>query len=88
MTWTVEYTDTAKKFLKKLDKQQARRIVDFLDERIKNRGNPRSVGKALSGPLGDFWRYRVGDFRVICDIEDCKLRVLVIRIGDRKEIYK
>ena len=68
MAWTVEYTDTAKGQLRKLDKQVARRIVDFMDERIAPLEDPRSTGKALTGPLGAFWRYRVGDCRVICDI--------------------
>lgn len=68
LVWTVEYTGTAKGQLKKLDKQTARRIVDFMDERIAGRENPRDSGKALTGQLGGFWRYRVGDCRVICDI--------------------
>ncbi len=57
----------------------ARRIVDFMDERIAGLENPRSTGKALTGPLGGFWRYRVGDYRVICDIQDGALRVLVVQ---------
>ncbi len=70
MAWTIDYTDTAKQQLRKLDKHMARRIVDFMDERIAGLENPRSSGKALTGPLGGFWRYRVGDFRVVCDIQD------------------
>ena len=81
MAWTIDYADTAKGQLRKLDKQMARRIVDFMDERIAGLENPRSTGKALTGPLGDFWRYRVGDFRVICDIQDGALRVLVYRLA-------
>lgn len=88
MDWTVDYTDTAKGQLKKLDKQIARRIVDFMDERVAGRENPRDSGKALTGPLGDFWRYRVGDCRVICDIQDGVLRVLVVQVGNRREIYR
>lgn len=90
MAWTIDYTDTAKGQLRKLDKQTARRIVDFLDERIAGLENPRSTGtgKALTGPLGGFWRYRVGDCRVICDIQDSALRVLVVQIGNRREIYR
>lgn len=88
MVWTVYYTDTAKGQLKKLDKQTARRIVDFMDERIAGRENPRDSGKALTGPLGDFWRYRVGDCRVICDIQDGVLRVLVVQVGNRRGIYR
>lgn len=88
MVWKIEYADTAKGQLRKLDKQVARRIVDFMDERIAEMENPRSTGKALTGPLGGFWRYRVGDFRVICDIQDEVLRVLVVQVGSRGEIYR
>ena len=89
MVWTISYTDTARKQLRKLDKQSARRILDFMDERIAGAQNPRDTGKALTGPLlGSFWRYRVGDYRIICEIQDGKLRVLVIEIGHRREVYR
>lgn len=88
MAWTIDYAETAKGQLRKLDKQTARRILDFMDERIAVTENPRSTGKALSGPLGSFWRYRVGDYRVICDIQDGALRVLVVQLGNRREIYR
>ncbi len=88
MAWTIDYADTAKRQLRKLDKQTARRIVDFMDRRIAGLENPRSTGKALTGPLGNFWRYRVGDCRVICDIQDDTLRVLVVQVGNRREIYR
>jgi len=86
--WTVEYAETAKGQLRKLDKQMARRIVDFMDERIAVLEDPRSTGKALVGPLGGLWRYRIGDCRVICDIQDGALRVLVVQVGNRREIYR
>lgn len=88
MAWTIDYTDTAKDQLRKLDKQTARRIVDYLNERIAVLENPRSIGKALTGPLGGFWRYRVGDYRVICDIQDQRIGVLVLRLGRREEVYR
>ena len=88
MAWTIDYTATAKRQLQKLGKPEARRILDFLDKRISVLQDPRTAGKALRGPLGDFWRYRVGDYRVICEIQDSAVRVLVVRIGDRKEIYR
>ena len=88
MAWTIEYADTAIGQLRKLDKQTARRLVDFMDERIAGLENPRSTGKALTGPYGGFWRYRVGDYRVICDIQDGALRVLVVQLGNRREIYQ
>ena len=88
MAWTIEYADTAIGQLRKLDKQTARRILDFMDERIASLESPRSTGKALTGPLGGFWRYRVGDCRVICEIQDGALRVLVVQVGNRREIYR
>ena len=88
MAWTVDYTETARKQLRKLDKQVARRILDFLDERVAAAEEPRSTGKALTGPLGSFWRYRVGEYRIICDIQDGQLRVLVVQIDNRREVYR
>ena len=87
MAWTIDYTITAKKQLLKLDKQHAQRIVEFMDERIAELGNPREQGKALTGPLEKLWRYRVGDFRIICDIQDGKLIVLVVKVGNRSDVY-
>lgn len=89
MAWAISYTETARKQLRKLDPQTARRIVDFMDERIAGQSDPRSTGQALTGPLlGAYWRYRVGDYRIICEIQDRALCVLVIEIGNRKEIYR
>jgi mRNA interferase RelE/StbE len=88
LVWTIDYTHTAKTQLRKLDKQTARRILDFLDERVADREDPRSTGKALTGPMGGLWRYRIGDFRVICDIQDGALRILVVQIGNRRDIYR
>ncbi|KAF3998683.1 type II toxin-antitoxin system RelE family toxin [Glaciimonas immobilis] len=88
MAWTIDYADTAKGQLRKLDKQMARRIVDYMDERIAGLENPRTTGKALSGPLDTLWRYRVGDCRVICDIQDGALCVLVVQVGNRREVYR
>ena len=88
MAWTIDYADTAKAQLHKLDRQTAMRIVDFMDERVAPLADPRSTGKALTGSLGELWRYRVGDCRVICDIQDGALRVLVAQLGNRREIYR
>lgn len=88
MVWTIDYADSARRQLHKLDRRVARRIVDYMDERVAPLENPRSRGKALAGPLGEFWRYRVGDYRVICTIEDSTLRILVVRIGDRRNVYQ
>jgi len=88
LAWTIDYTNTAKTQLRKLDKPAARRILDFMDERVAGRDDPRSTGKALTGPLGGLWRYRIGDFRVICDIQDDALRILVVQLGNRREVYR
>jgi mRNA interferase RelE/StbE len=89
LAWIIDYTESAKKKLRKLDKQVAVRILDFMDERIAELEDPRAIGKALTGPiLGAYWRYRVGDYRILCDIQDKLLRVLVIEIGDRKDVYR
>ena len=79
MAWRISYTETALKQLKKLDRPIARRLVDFMDEQVAVQTDPRNAGKALTGPLlGSFWRHRVGDYRIICDIQDGTLTVLVI----------
>ncbi len=88
MSWTIEYTRTAETQLRKLDRQIARRLLDYLDEKIAPLENPRSRGKALVGPLGELWRYRIGDYRVICEIQDNVMRILVVEAGHRKQIYK
>ena len=89
MAWRIELTATAAKQLGKLDRNEARRITTFLRERLASHEDPRSLGKALTGPtLGTYWRYRVGDYRVICDIEDSALRILVIKMGNRKDVYR
>ena len=88
MLWTIEYTKTAENQLRKLDRQIARRILDYLDDKIASLDNPRSRGKALSGPLGELWRCRVGDYRVICEIQDNVMRILVVEAGHRRQIYK
>ena len=88
MNWAIEYTRTAETQLRKLDRQIAERILDYLDERIAALDDPRARGKALTGPLGELWRYRIGDFRVICEIQDGVMRILVIEVGHRRSVYK
>ena len=89
MAWTISYTDTARKQLSKLDRPVAKRLLDFMDERVAAQADPRSTGAALTGPLlGAYWRYRVGDYRILCDIQDGALSVLVIEIGNRKDVYR
>jgi len=89
MAWNVELSESADRELGKLDAAQAKRILKFLRERVAQLDDPRSMGEALHGSrLGEFWKYRVGDYRLICRIEDDRLVVLVLRVGHRKEIYR
>ena len=89
MAYSVELTAEVDRELDKLDPQHSKRILKFLHEQVAKLNDPRSVGQALHGSrLGEFWKYRVGDYRLICKIEDDRLVVLVLRIGDRKEIYR
>lgn len=89
MAWQIEFGDAAQKDLAKLDRPVAKRIITFLRERVAALNDPRSVGEALKGSrLGEFWKYRVGDYRIICHLEDSQLRVLVVRVGNRREVYR
>lgn len=86
MAWQIELTGSAEKELAQLDKPVAKRIIKFLRERVSV--DPRSSGKALKGDHSGLWRYRVGDYRVICEIYEEKISVLVVRVGHRKEVYR
>ena len=89
MPWVIEFTETAIKQLDKLEKPVWLRLRKFLSERVAKLEDPRSIGEALHGPkLGEFWKYRVGDYRLICSIEDSRFVVLVVRIGNRREVYR
>lgn len=89
MAWRIDLTATVAEQLGKLDKAEARRITVFLRQRLATLDDPRSMGKALTGPqLGTYWRYRVGDYRIICDIQDGALCILVIEVGNRREVYR
>ena len=89
MAYNVELSAEVDRELSKLDAQQAKRILKFLHDRVTKLDDPRSIGEALHGSrLGEFWKYRVGDYRLICKIEDDRLVVLFLRIGDRQESYR
>ena len=89
MVWIIKYTESSSKQLKKLDQQTALRVLNYMDERVAVLDDPRSLGKNLKSPkMGEYWRYRVGDIRVICNIADGQLTVLVIEIGNRREVYR
>jgi len=88
LAWTVSYTDTALKSLKKLDRPDARNVIEFMEKRVAASDNPRALGKRLTGPtLGTYIRYRIGNIRVICDLKNGELQILVVRIGYRRKIY-
>lgn len=88
MVWQVRLDKDAEKQLRRLDPHDQRRLIKFLRERIASSASPRLLGEALKGPLGTLWKYRVGDFRLICDLQDEKFVVLVIKIGNRKDVYR
>jgi mRNA interferase RelE/StbE len=86
LAWRVEYSAAAFKALKRLDPPVQRRIISFIETRVMD--NPRRVGEALKGRFGEYWKYRIGDYRLICDIEDSTRIVWVLQIGDRKDVYR
>lgn len=89
MAYSVELSESADRELDKLDPQHRKRILKFLHDRVAKLDDPRSVGEALHGSqLGEFWKYRAGDYRLIAKIEDDRLVVLVLRVGHRKEVYR
>jgi mRNA interferase RelE/StbE len=88
MAWKIELLTDADRDIRKLDPQVRHRILKFLHQRIAVLDDPRSIGAALTGPeFGQYWRYRVGDYRIVCDIQDKKILVLVLHIGHRREVY-
>jgi len=89
MAWRVEFSKGAQKDLTKLDAPGRGRVLRFLADRVQGSDDPRTLDEALKGPVvGRYWKYRVGDYRIICDIQDALLLVLVVRIGHRREIYR
>lgn len=88
MVWRIEVEDKALKELTNLNPATQRRILRYLRDRIANSDNPRSLGTALKGQLSEYWRYRIGNYRVICNIHDAELTVLVIRIAHRSKVYR
>ena len=88
MAWKIEFERAAQKELDKLDKPVANRILKFLHERVGKLDDPRKIGERLQGRLSEFWKYRVGDYRIICSLETARVVVLVLRIGHRSRVYK
>jgi len=87
MIWKVEFDDRARKELRKLDKQTQDRILKWLRTNLATEEDPRRTGKSLKGRMKGLWRYRVGDYRIISQIQDEQILILVIRIGHRRDIY-
>lgn len=89
MAWRVEFAKGAQKDLAKLDAPGRDWILRFLAERVENSDDPRNLGAALKGPVaGRYWKYRVGDYRIVCDLQDGLFLVLVVRVGHRREVYR
>jgi mRNA interferase RelE/StbE len=88
MAWKIEFQKDAEKELSKIDQQQAKRILQYLHERIATEKDPRRFGDGLKSNLAGLWKYRIGDYRVICDIQESVVKVIVVRIGHRREVYR
>ncbi|MDR1124861.1 MAG: type II toxin-antitoxin system RelE/ParE family toxin [Deltaproteobacteria bacterium] len=89
MAWQIEFSPGADKALAKLGRDAQKQIVRFLRDRVANLEDPRSTGKRLVGPrLSGLWRSRGGDYRILCRIEDEKICIVVVEIGNRREVYK
>jgi mRNA interferase RelE/StbE len=86
--WKIEFDPAARRELEKLDRSVSDRILKFLYERVLTLDDPRQIGERLKGPLGEFWKYRVGYYRLICSLRNNELVVIVLRVGHRREIYK
>lgn len=87
MSWDYKFTERSLKQLKKLGRPAQKRIIEFLDINVANAADPRQHGRALAAELHGLWRYRVGDYRIVCQIQDEILIVLVVRVGHRKNVY-
>lgn len=88
MGWRVEFLPAADKTLGRLDRQHQRRIQKFIQARLLTDDDPHRLGEACTGPLKGYWKYRIGDYRLVCEIQDRARVILVIAIGDRKELYR
>ncbi|TCU13385.1 type II toxin-antitoxin system RelE family toxin [Rhizobium sullae] len=89
MAWRIKFERAAERELAKLGSDVAKRVLAFLHERVAKLENPRLIGEALKGSeLGDFWKYRVGDYRIIANIEDQTVQILIVRIGNRRDIHR
>ena len=88
MAWTLRLSETAKRQLRKLDSSNAQVILRYLNRLVQETSDPRERASGLRANLAGLWRYRVGDYRVICSIEDHELMILVLQIGHRRDVYQ
>lgn len=88
MNWKIEFDEKAKNELLKIDNQDRKRILKFIDERLLRLDNPKKIGDPLKGNLSGFWRYRVGSYRIICSFNETELTILAIHIAHRSNVYK
>lgn len=88
MAWKIEITHTAERQIKRFDRVAQQSIIDFLRKRIQPADNPQQWGKPLRGEKRGLWRYRVGDYRIICDIQHERITILVLAVGHRKDVYR
>ena len=88
MSWEVEYSAKALKQLKKLDSSQSKLLIAWIEKNLVGCSDPRFLGKPLSGDKSEWWRYRIGSYRLLVELKDNKLQVLVVQIGHRREIYR
>lgn len=88
MPWKIEYNPHVEKDLRAIGRKDRQRIRDFLNERVAALEDPRSIGESLKGNLSGLWKYRAGSYRIICDIKDEAITVLVVRVGHRREVYR
>ena len=89
MIWKIEYAKNEQKSVRKLDHQSQSRLRKYLETRLAVADDPRSLGRPLQGSqFQNLWRFRVGDYRIIAQIEDNNIRILVLRIGHRREVYR
>ena len=87
MKFEVIYTKKALKSLRKIDKAQQRLIVAWIEKNLIDTEDPKATGKPLKGTLNEFWRYRVGNYRILAEIDDNEIKIIVVNVGHRKDIY-
>ena len=88
MAWEIKYLKSVEKNLRRISKRDRERIRQYIEHRVSRLDNPRQLGKSLRGKFLEFWRYRVGPYRIICKIDESKITLLVVRIAHRKEVYR